>query len=345
MFISRGSAICSLQFSSHRSIRNRSAEVLPRNDTGRIVETSPACARFGTTESEVSTRGVLRDDCTHPTATLVKGHIVQPMTENGGSSEKQDSLKAKGALSVEELSTDRSRIELFRRWTKKWKAVLGLFIPGLLNAALLFVVIFQSRIYRRQADLMRDQLAQMQLQTEAGIKAANASEEASKLAKQTAVLDQRAWITAISLDGKPRPGEGFYRYIHPKNKGKTFATDVQVYLGIRITRDQLAGLADVTPKEWQAVDASKPITKEPFLIAPGEEGKVPASYTGSSMGSREWASILGDPFTLIHVSVKVTYQDVFECKHWTEFGMTLAPYRPDASYYQTSVRTDDNQCR
>jgi hypothetical protein len=157
-----------------------------------------------------------------------------------------------------------------------------------------------------------------------------------KEARNTAHLDQRAWVGPMKIDGKlPEPNLEFVVSIHVENSGKTFARKVAV--------------------QWHIREAAKPSAPD------FDKEMIPTGGTVNSIGLlpphgtyyiKAGGDLKPDEVTVgriksgesrVFVFGKITYLDVFDCPHWTTFCYVL---RKDGTYdiWETHNDADDNRC-
>ena len=67
------------------------------------------------------------------------------------------------------------------------------------------------------------QLREMRKSTDAATRAAKAAEDSITFARNSAHLDQRAWVAPIDVTGKPEEGKPYKVAVTFKNTGRTFA--------------------------------------------------------------------------------------------------------------------------
>lgn len=72
-----------------------------------------------------------------------------------------------------------------------------------------------------------EQLDEMRKSTDAATRAAKAAEDSVMLTRETAHLDQQAWVAVTAISGTPKPDELTNINVLIRNSGKTFAKNVE----------------------------------------------------------------------------------------------------------------------
>jgi hypothetical protein len=187
------------------------------------------------------------------------------------------------------------------------------------------------------------QLSEMQKATIAATKAADAAKESSDTAKrsiefarETAHLDQRAWVSIFHgpLSEPPKVGQKFRVSVPIKNTGKTFARKVTVDGGVHIVR------ADAKPNFAAKAAGNQPVTG--LLLAPNGE------YTLIVDPADPWSDDQNKAITSGQYQAFVwgciTYYDVFDCVHWTIYCCTLNPDNWGWDIYSQHNDADNDKC-
>lgn len=187
-----------------------------------------------------------------------------------------------------------------KHFYRKWIMVVN----GILAGA----AIFGGFIYHSQ-------LVQMQSATDATTRAAKAAEDSITKSEASAHLDQRAWVAATNIDGIPKEGSEFEIKVMAKNTGKTFAKQFTMYVGLAKN------------------------LKPDFTLKPTDEGSIAilapnSEYTATRLVPNDFGEehrkLTKDDvedFTSgraeLYVFGKMSYNDVFDCPHWTTFCFFL----------------------
>jgi hypothetical protein len=180
----------------------------------------------------------------------------------------------------------RSKLERFRRWLKRWKILLQLLVPSIFSIAILLVVVWQAIIYKRQWEVMQKQLAQ-----------AKAIQESS----------DRAWIVVkgAALKKPIKVGERAAAKVLFTNTGKTPAQETVTLTWIVISKP--------TPKEkLERTDISE---RSSGTHAPGVEYEADIE-TQDALTREEVDALISDSYRL-YVYGTISYDDVFG-HHWTD---------------------------
>jgi hypothetical protein len=205
----------------------------------------------------------------------------------------------------------KNKRERFRKWLQHWNVVFQLIVPSLFSLAVIIVIAIQALIYNKQ-------LTQMKRATRAATKAAKASKESSDTAKksidfarESARLDQRAWVTTTTSQlAKPLViGEKPLVTVSIINSGKTPALNV-------IT----GGDADIS-EELSDVNFNMPIIriKSKFVLGPGVTGKTTCEGLNPVVDQTEIDDLKNGQRLRLYVRGVITYDDVFGRSHQTTF--------------------------
>jgi hypothetical protein len=188
-----------------------------------------------------------------------------------------------------------------------------------------------------QGLVAKSQWAEMKRTSEASEKAAKAAENSIAQARVTARLDQRAWVSTMTITGSvPIVDKEFSVDVLIKNNGKTFARAVTVNCRIRSV-DSNQPPPDFAGIEAEDMGGIPSIA----LLAPGGQ------YGSGASNSRKVTQDSVDKFISgkerVFVFGKITYRDVFDCPHWTTFCSIL---KTDGIYQVWGAYNDadDNRC-
>jgi hypothetical protein len=192
-----------------------------------------------------------------------------------------------------------------------------------------------------QAFIYNSQLREMKKSTDAATKAAKAAEEGVAFARESAHLDQRAWVAVIDIKGVPEVGKIFTVNITTKNSGKTFAKNFMMRVVIEPITE--AGKEPNFSLEESAIAQKEPSVS---VLAPNGE------YTTNSELRKDrppHETIQSDLDKIrsdelrIFIHGKLTYDDIFGCGHWSTFCLRL---KSDLRYtnYGKHNDADDNRC-
>jgi hypothetical protein len=154
--------------------------------------------------------------------------------------------------------------------------------------------------------------------------------------KNSAHLDQRAWVGPMHIDGKlPEPDKEFGISIQVENSGKTFAKKLGVRWHIREAPKESAPDFD---KEMNA----KTQTVDSLGLLP-PHGDIVMKTRAEVKPDQEMVNRFKSGESRIFVFGKITYVDVFDCPHWTTFCYYL---REDGTFeiWESHNDADDNHC-
>jgi len=170
------------------------------------------------------------------------------------------------------------------------------------TGALTFVGIVQLIAMFRQASYMREGLAETKVAADAAKKSAKAAEDSVVLAGQNMHLDQRAWVAPNEVIIKRESNQSLTATILLKNTGKTFAK--RCFVSSNFT---VKALTDADPDFDTLMQKADKINLG--IIAPSQE--VPYTMNATFEGNV--------PNVVRLIFGKVTYTDVFNYPHWTNF--------------------------
>jgi hypothetical protein len=163
--------------------------------------------------------------------------------------------------------------------------------------------------------------------------AANAAMEATKLAKSSAELDQRAWMGIAWISGKSEVGKQLTITVSFKNTGRTPAKKVRIRsVAEGIPKNEFPNFA----KEKTVVQESKGIAfpqAEIFATLPLSKYKNLEENTLKAIMNAD---------TIIYVYGILEYDDIFKRHHWITFCYYLRPNESRYGAYKEHNDTDDN---
>lgn len=188
-----------------------------------------------------------------------------------------------------------------------WEIRIGIFL-ALVNFGTLIVLIYQT--------------AEMRRSTNAATQAAAAAQDSVKQGRESARLDQRAWVAVSGIVGVPEVGEDLSIPITYTNTGRTFATNVRLYSMI-----QIRGIADPIPTDPLDNRKASSVSLMPPNF-PHTTGKAAEKH----IISQQEIDALKSKEAILYIRTKATYTDVFGCGHWT---MTCARFDPDNGGWRT----------
>lgn len=223
----------------------------------------------------------------------------------------------------------KSKTEYYRpEQTPWWKHLVEL--------AAILVGIAVAVIYYRQLSTMNGQLTEMQ---QTRIQAQTAFDATV----QQFHLDQRAWVAAVGISPPPTAGQPFDVAVRVRNTGKTFAKN----FGTVFTVEPL--------KRNEAPDFSRELIepKSITVLAPNGDylstshtpittpAGIIQTLTVERLQDLKNQLTAGDLQILAHG--RISYRDIFGCRHWTTFCFNLTP---DWEYVSCSTHndTDETSC-
>jgi hypothetical protein len=231
----------------------------------------------------------------------------------------------------------KNRRERLRSWTKRWRVILGLIIPSIFSAAVLGVIILQSGIYRRQADLMDGQLNEMRESTVATKIAAKAAQDSARdmksaldFSKELSRLDQRAWVSVAEISGFPEIDKPFDITLTFKNSGKTFARRVVTYPIPEFRRgsdipdfaDRMAAQFPFPYSEDQRAPLGYEYVGSDLLIAPN--GTMLKKVRAQARLTQDAINLYKIPQNRLYVFGRINYTDIFKVDHITQYCWYLS---------------------
>jgi hypothetical protein len=200
----------------------------------------------------------------------------------------------------------------------------------IVNGALAFVAVIAAIIYFCQ-------LQQMKKATRAATNAAARAKDSIDQARQTAHLDQRAWVAITEIAGVPTEGQPFTVTVTATNTGRTFAKKFQMTTYTLNLPSGLEPTFESDDTDWTtgsidvlAPNAAKRTNKN--VIGTREN---PDKVTADKL--KYWKST-----TTLFVAGKLIYEDIFGCQHWTTFCAYL---ETDLTWvYYRNHNDADNNC-
>ena len=168
-------------------------------------------------------------------------------------------------------------------------------------------------------------LIEMQKSTNAATKAAKAAEDSVTLARENAHLDQRAWVDITDISGFPEAGKPFIVTIQVNNVGKTFAKNLK---GSPIIDPRPIGeVPDFAAKVAEVEEKNKgrsDVVVSSALLPPN--GRVTGTIKASdgNISQQAFDNVKANQIR-IFLYGRVTYEDIFNSKHWTTYCSVLLP--------------------
>lgn len=214
-------------------------------------------------------------------------------------------------------------------------------ILTLIFTALLVVSAFLTfSVICVQALIYGFQLKEMRKSTQAATKAAKAAETSVEQARETARLDQRAWVGVIDVSGNPTLNQPFIVTVQAKNTGKTFAKKLRSYVYFQSIP---AGVEPNFSPDNDHPPGGQSIT----LVAPGGDYKSQTDVLDEQEIKTVTQAQLDDWKSgkkVFFVSGKLFYEDIFGCGHWTTCCFYLRRNLQGYSNYEKHNDADDNRC-
>jgi hypothetical protein len=212
---------------------------------------------------------------------------------------------------------------------QKWEIGIAAFL-AVVNALALIIYAFQ--------------LVEMRKSTDAATRAAQSAEEATKAAKASTRLDQRAWVSAMEVVGTPTIGSPLEIQVNIQNFGKTFAYELKTVGAVYEQKRGILSSFGSLGSDQPPYDAE--IEK---VGGTGDGSRSLLPPTGSSSISlrvplrkepvdEEYLSRIKAGTIKIYVFGKLTYRDVFGEPHWLTYCYWLDTdlvYKSNTSYNDT----------
>jgi len=172
-------------------------------------------------------------------------------------------------------------------------------------------------------------------------KATQAALESIKLTRESAHLDQRAWVGTIAVEGQPKVREVMRFQVTIKNSGKTFARKMRVS-SCGYTRESALGPPpfeiDETGAPYLQPDASS------VLMMPEQTTTTEYVLNNAAVVSDTFLDDLKNGAKVVWLHGRIMYEDIFGCPHWTKFC-----YKMDRAFgfgvCKEDNEDDDNLCR
>ena len=225
---------------------------------------------------------------------------------------------------------------------------------ALLAAFTLLLAVFTWRLYCATRDLVKSservgerQIAELQRSAGAAVKAADTAADSVKQARETARLDQRAWIAISGIEGFPELNKPIIIRANYTNTGKTLARKVK---GV-----QKAMLVPIGDPINFSNELDKQLEQRTTLVSntivpPGGVSWIDLRNNVPDGTSDTWTQEVIDALKanthMFFVFGRFDYEDIFECHHWVTFCSFLAYRHGSWSYmcYEQFNDADNNNC-
>lgn len=195
----------------------------------------------------------------------------------------------------------------------------------ILSAFLLAAAIIAACIYGAQ-------LSEMGQSTAAATKAAKAAEDSVTLAKESARIDQRAWVAVTGIVSLPEANKPFVANANLRNSGKTFAKSVVVTVHSRVIENKI---------DEPAFEQSPPESNSVSILPPSADFEC-GIYNTKILPQVAIDKLYSGEIRLF-VFGKITYKDIFNCPHWTTFCYVFHPASRRFVAYKTYNEIDEAQ--
>jgi hypothetical protein len=201
----------------------------------------------------------------------------------------------------------------------------------IVNGALAFVAVIAAIIYFCQ-------LQQMKKATRAATNATKAATDSVKFARDHAHLDQRAWIAVTVAPGSPPQLDTVWQTpMAVKNTGKTFARQIKIGFARRtLPKGQFPNFSEAAPTTKESETIS--------LLAPNVEYTFDTNVKVLKKVDQEALNALNSGEWVVFVFGQVTYTDIFDCAHWTEFCFQFNPATGQFPSCENHNDADNNRC-
>jgi len=176
---------------------------------------------------------------------------------------------------------------------------------------------------RGQLDAMRQQLSEM------------------KESKLLSRFDQRAWVGIVSASGKAELYKSYTIKITIRNTGKTLAKN---FSGVTSYRAKQISDPDPDFDSIIAADSANRGTSV-ALLTPNRDcdQMLDVPEDGRKLTYTE-IETFKNPNLVFLIFGKITYLDIFKCKHWTTFCYRAYPIKGEYDAYTAYNDADDNEC-
>ena len=159
--------------------------------------------------------------------------------------------------------------------------------------------------------------------------------------KNTAHLDQRAWVGILGINGTPKLNEPFVVTVEAKNTGKTFARNLRGLIYFQSIN--AGGPPNFSQDDLRRASATQSVS----LVAPNGDYQIPTNLfaqpemqTVTQAELDDWKS--GKKMFL--AAGKIFYEDIFNCEHWTTFCFYLRRDLQGYLNHEQHNDADENQC-
>jgi hypothetical protein len=194
------------------------------------------------------------------------------------------------------------------------------------------VAIYSFFAYQ-QWQAMNGQLVEMKAATKA-------TRDSVLLARDSARIDQRAWLTLDSIHSDPvipKKGEPLTIHVIFKNAGKTPAKHA-IFHTVVLARETSRGDPDFDADEKS--DRDQVIHRA--LIAPGGVWEMTQTIEADKF-DKSAIKDFQDDVARLFVFGRIIYSDIFGCEHWTTFCHRTS-FGGYYNTYKTYNDTDDDKC-
>lgn len=229
-----------------------------------------------------------------------------------------DKSKSKPTEKDRNTGSDKDGDESALKWWNFYNAIA----VTLFTLVLAVVAVLQWSSMRQQANYMKDGLEMTKESNVAALKAANAAEESVKHAKETARIDQRAWITikGAILQQPLKVNEAPVIRTVITNSGRTPALEVGVFSGVFLqeTGQEISASLNHIERTVSAAatDGSRGVVTPNFDFQSIRDDAVP-------INAAQIEGIVAGSITL-YIAGFVEYTDVFKEIHRTRFAFRIS---------------------
>jgi hypothetical protein len=188
------------------------------------------------------------------------------------------------------------------------------------------------------------QLNEMRKSTEAATKMAKVAKDSLIFAQDNTHLEQRPWVTVISVLSQPRfpeAGKPLTIRIVLKNTGKTPAKYTVSHIIIEPIATSESDFSFDKDEQSDRQQGLQGVHSE-ALIAPDSMYEATTTIGAGTIDKSQVEKLNAD-LIRIFVFGRITYVDVLGCEHWTTFCYKLSTIG-DYNAYKTFNETDDNRC-
>jgi hypothetical protein len=165
------------------------------------------------------------------------------------------------------------------------------------------------------------QLNEMRKATQAATDAAKSAKDSITFAKESAHLDQRAWVGILDIKFVCEVDKPLTTTVTVRNTGKTFARELQVMRYIEVLPSVMEPLfSEDNVSNWKALmaNAGQSIGSVALLSPNGDfigdvTQLIPEKISQTDLDDIKAGKLI------VWSHGKIIYRDIFDCHHWTTY--------------------------